>query len=402
MKILIAVNAFKGTLTSIQASKIIGNVFKSKGHKVQSIPIADGGDGTIDSIQYSIGGDKRFVSVFNPLGKKIKAYYILKGNTAYLEYAKSSGLALLKKSKLNPLKASSYGFGELINSALRNNIKKIVIGLGGSATNDVGVGMLSALGVKFYDKEGNKIKNINKSGAEVLEKIYDFDLSLMNQELKNIEIEILCDVKNPLYGKNGTSKIYSPQKGADAECVKSLENGVKHFAGIIEKKLKAKTDFEGAGAAGGMGAALNIFLNAKIISGIKGVMDLIKIENKIINSDLVITGEGSMDYQSAFGKAPAGVAELAKRYNKKVIAICGKTGKNAEELFKHGIDLIFSYSGDVHLPPLFLKRNAFRNLKMTAVYAENIINNYNELKHKIFIFNETKNFRNSPNTCQRN
>jgi len=402
MKILVAVNSFKGTLTSIQASKIIEKVFKSNSYKVQSIPIADGGDGTIDSIRYSIGGEKKFVKVSNPLGEKIKTYYILKDKTAYLEYAKTSGLTLINKSKLNPLKATSYGFGELINSALKKKINKIVIGIGGSATNDVGIGMLSALGVKFFDKKGNEIKNINKTGAEVLVKINDFDLSDMNPEIKNIDLEILSDVKNKLYGKNGASKIYAPQKGADAECVNRLEKGVKHFAGIIEKKLNIKTDFEGAGAAGGLGAALKIFLNAKIISGINGIMKLMDLENKIKNSDLVITGEGSMDYQSAFGKAPAGVAELAKRHNKKVIAICGKTGKNAEELFKHGIDLIFSYSGDVTLSPLFLKLNAFRNLKMTAEYAVNTINNYDELKHKIFIFNETKNFRDSPNTHQRN
>ena len=401
MNILIAVDSFKGTLTSIQAAEIIEKVFRVHKHNVQSVPIADGGEGTIDSIFYNLGGKKKFVQVSNPIGKKIKTYYILKNDIAYLEFAKTSGIMLLKKTELDPLKTSSYGFGELLNSVIENNIKEIVIGLGGSATNDAGIGMLSALGVKFYDKNGNEIKNLNKCGGEILEKIYDFDTTNLNPLIKNVNINILCDVKNPLYGKDGTSKIYSPQKGADASCVIRLEKGVVNFARIMEKKFKTNVNFEGAGAAGGMGAALKIFLNANIVQGIKGIIKLFDIENKIIESDLVITGEGAMDIQTTFGKAPVGIAELAKKHNKKVVAICGKTGKNAKELFNHGIDFIFSCYGDVALSADFLKRNAKKNLTEASKLAADKINDYEKTKNRIYIVNETQNFRDSPNTGKR-
>jgi glycerate 2-kinase len=389
MKILIAVDSFKGTLSSIQASKIIGKEFELRGNDVRIIPIADGGEGTIDAIFYSIGGKKKFISVPNPRGKKIRTYYLQKNKTAYLEYAKTSGLMLLKKSELNPLKASSYGFGEMIKSVLEKNIDKIVIGIGGSATNDVGIGMLSVLGVKFYDKKGFIININDSTGAEVLDKIYDFDISGIDKKIFNINIEALCDVKNPLYGINSTSNIYSAQKGADEECVKKLEKSVKHFSNVIEKKLNIRTNFPGSGAAGGIGAALKIFLNAKIVNGINGIIDLLDIEKNIINSDLVITGEGSMDFQSSFGKAPVGIAKLAKRHNKKVIAICGKTDKNVKELFKEGFDFIFSYYGDEVLSTFELKRNAHKTLRLTAQFATDIIAKNDNLKNKVFIINET-------------
>lgn len=389
MKILIAVDSFKGTLTSIQASKIIKKVFESKGHSVEIVPIADGGEGTLEAINYSIRGEKKYVSVSNPLAKKIISYYIIKNKTAYLEFAKSSGLILLKKSGLNPLKASSYGFGELINSALKENINNIVMGIGGSATNDAGVGMLSALGVKFYGKNMNEIKHLDKTGGEILNQIIDIDISGLNPKIRKINFTVFNDVKNPLFGKNGATKVYAPQKGANKNDIKKLEKGIRHFAKIIEKTFNANPQFEGAGSAGGLGFALKIFLNAKIIHGIEGIINLVGIKEKIEKSDLIITGEGAIDYQSSFGKAPMGIAKLAKKYDKKVIAVCGKTGKNAKELFKYGIDFIFSYYGDEKVSSSFLKQNAKMNLIKTAEYAAEKINNYEKLKNKIYIVKET-------------
>jgi glycerate kinase len=391
MKILICPDSFKGTLSSVKVCEIIAGVYQKAGFEVTSVPIADGGDGTLDSLLFSLKGEKREIVVFNPFGRKINAYYAIIDDMAVIEMAQACGIIHLKEKELNPWIATSYGFGQLINDALNAGIEKLILTIGGTSTNDAGIGMLPALGVNFFDKNGNKI---NKSecllSAADLESIDRIDISELKKKIGRKEIIVFTDVKNPLLGKNGATFTYGFQKGADNELAEKLEKSIKHFSEIIKRDFHSDTDFEGAGAAGGAGAALHIFLSAKIKSGIDGIIDLLKLESKIKDTDIVIVGEGKMDSQSLYGKAPVGIAKIAKKYNKKVIAIVGIFNKNiSHDIFEY-IDLLFScYNFDKQINFEEIKNNSETNLKEISKLSVDKLIDYDKNFNKIFILNET-------------
>ncbi len=389
MNVLLCPDSFKGTLTAIEVSEIIGEVLKKKGINIVSKPIADGGDGTIDIIEYSLGGKRYFTDVINPLRKRIRTYYLALENTAYLEFAKSSGITLLEHNELNPVNATSFGFGELIKDAIIKGFKNIYLALGGSATNDAGIGMLQALGVKFYNIENKDLTDDNKNiiDASSLKNIYNINTDELNRNIKDVKFKVLSDVKNPLTGKDGATYIFGKQKGASGEIMEELESGIIHFSGIVKTVLSRDMNFPGAGAAGGAGSSAKTFLKAEVVSGIEEIIKILEIEKDIINSDMVIVGEGAMDYQTSFGKAPIGIAKIAKKFGKKVIGVTGKIGKNAEELLNNGIDCILSSYGDVDTDINIIRKNAKENLnELTNVLADIILKD--KISSNIYVINK--------------
>lgn len=346
MRIVVAPDSFKGSLSSIQAANaiekgIIGAAQTCREPvEVIKVPIADGGEGTVEAIITANKGEIVKTRVLDPLGREIDSFFgILPDNSAVIEMAAASGLNLLGDDERNPMKTTTYGTGQLIKEALDYGCKRIIIGIGGSATNDGGVGMAQALGVSFLDEEGNQIA----FGGGELSKISKIDVSLLDPRIKDTVITIASDVKNPLCGPNGASAVYGPQKGATPEMVETLDRNLKHLAKTIHEQLNIDIlNVPGSGAAGGLGAGLMAFLGAKFCLGIKLVTELARLEEKIQRADLVVTGEGSTDYQTLFGKVPQGIADIAKKYSKPVICISGSLGKGYEQLYNEGIDAFFS------------------------------------------------------------
>lgn len=338
MKVVIASDSFKGSATSLEvAAAIERGILKADNTvEISKFPVSDGGEGLLEVIESLNGYDRIKLKVKDPLFNEIEASYVRNNDTAFIEMAAASGLPLVPTDKRNPLYTTTYGTGELIKDALDNGIKNLVIGIGGSATNDGGLGMLCALGAKFYDKDNNEVSPIGKS-LNIIES-YNFDN--FHPALKNTKVSVACDVDNPLCGKNGASFIYGPQKGADKDTVIFLDNSLNKFSKIVKKEEDAL--FPGSGAAGGLGFALKAFLNAKLESGIELVLSAIGFEKEVETADLVITGEGKIDGQSKRGKVPVGVAKLAKKYNVAVIALAGDIGKGTESLYNLGIDGIVS------------------------------------------------------------
>ena len=345
MRIIIAPDSFKGSLTSEDVAnhiqKVISNYFPQS--KILKIPIADGGEGTVEVLTTYLGGEKIYTQVHGPLGKNIVACYgyIKSTSTAIIEMATASGLPLLTEKERNPLLTNTFGTGQLIKDALERQCKKIIICIGGSATNDGGAGMLQALGVEFFNKNG-LLKIINGGNLGEIEKI---SIEKIDKRIFNANIIVACDVNNPLLGAQGASKVYGPQKGAGPGQVDILEESLEHFANITAILLKKDfRNVEGAGAAGGLGFGLISYLNANLQKGIDLVMETLDFENELkkFKPDLVITGEGMMDYQTAFGKAPFGVAKISKKYNIPVLAFCGALGKDFQKLYSQGFDSIFS------------------------------------------------------------
>ena len=340
-KIIIAADSFKGSLNSLQVAesveKGILNVYPQC--EIHKVFIADGGEGTVDALIKSLKGNLINLKVSNPLMRPVDAYYgiIEKGKTAVIEMALASGLTLIAQEERNPMKTTSFGTGELIKDALSRGCRRFLIGIGGSATNDAGVGMLQALGYRFYDAQGNELGK----GGEILSKIEKIDDSDVIQEVRDSEFIIACDVTNPFSGKNGAAYIYAPQKGADPEMVKLLDKGLKHFAGIIKNYNGIDiNEIPGAGAAGGIGGGFKAFLNASLVSGINMVLDTIGFEKLIENADLIITGEGRLDAQTAMGKAPRGVLDRAEKFHIPVIAIGGAV-EACNELNRNGFAAVF-------------------------------------------------------------
>ena len=343
MKFVIAPDSFKGSLTALEVSESIEKGIKKvfEDAVIEKIPMADGGEGTVQSLVDSTGGRIVNINVKGPVLKDVNAFYGILGDekTAIIEMAAASGLPLVSEEEKNPMITTSYGTGELIRDALDKGCRNIIIGLGGSATNDGGAGMLKALGVQFLDSKGEDVG----FGGESLGKICNIDLTNMDSRIKECRITAACDVNNPLCGTEGASYVFGPQKGADEEMVKELDSNLANYAEIIKKDLKTDIINEpGSGAAGGMGAGLMAFLNAKLERGIDIVIKLTNLEEKIKKADVVFTGEGMMDYQTAFGKTPYGVAKVAKKYNLPVIGITGGIGKGAETLYDKGFDSVFS------------------------------------------------------------
>jgi glycerate kinase len=368
VKIVIASDSFKGSCSTLEVANHIERGIKKifNGANIVKIPVADGGEGTVDALVLGTNGKYEEVEVVGPLGEIVRAKYgVIYDDIAVIEMAAASGITLVHRDKLNPLITTTYGTGQLINSAMEKGLKKIYIGLGGSSTNDGGVGMAQALGVSFKDESGNEI---GYGGGE-LSKIRKIDISNINPALKDIDIVIMTDVENPLCGLTGASYIFGPQKGASDEDVKLLDDNLRYYGNLIGSFLgKNIIDTPGTGAAGGLAVSLLAFGNASIERGIEKILELVNIERHIQNADLIITGEGKIDKQSVYGKVPIGVAKIADRYNLPVVAIVGSVGEGASKVHSYGIDLIM----DIVNGPMTLD-NAIKNApELIETAAENL------------------------------
>lgn len=321
MQILIALDSFKGSITSVEANRCLYHVLKDK-HEVICKAIGDGGEGTMEAIKDSLNGEIINIRVSGPLGNKIDSQYAICNDTAVIEMARCAGITLLKKEELNPLYTTTYGVGEMIKDALDKGCRKFIICIGGSATNDGGMGMLKALGYRFYDINHREVSN-NGLG---LKDLYSIDNSEYDKRLDDCHFTVASDVTNPLCGINGASYVFARQKGANDEIIALMDKWLENYAAISG----FDPDIKGAGAAGGLGFALKHYLNAQMLKGIDLVIKYTGIEEIIKDVDLVICGEGKIDYQTLSGKAPVGIAELAKKYHKRVIAVGGSIEYTSE------------------------------------------------------------------------
>ncbi len=366
MKIVIAPDSYKESLSAMEVANTIERGFKSVFPDADyvKIPVADGGEGTVDTLIEAMNGRKVTLNVVGALGGSQSAFFGISEDkrTAFIEVAAACGLEQVPLDKRNPLITTTYGVGELILAALDLGTRHFIIGLGGSATNDGGVGMLQALGAKFLDNAG---KSLGYGGAE-LSRLDKIDISGLDCRLNDCRFEIACDVTNPLVGEKGASAVFGPQKGATPEMVGILDMALSHYGNIIERDFGiAVKNLAGAGAAGGLGAAFAAFLNGSLKSGIGIIAKLLDLEGKMQNADLVITGEGRIDYQSVNGKVPVGVAMTAKKFNLPVICIAGSLGKDVQVVYDFGIDAVFSVLTKVCTLPEALSE-AEQNLEITA------------------------------------
>ncbi len=351
MKIVVAPDSFKGSLTAIEVADAIEQGIREifPEAEIVKIPMADGGDGTVQCLVNATGGEILREKVTGPLGDEILASYGILGDkkTAVIEMAEASGLTLVPEDKRNPLITTTYGTGQLIKAALDQGCRKMIIGIGGSATNDGGAGMLQALGVKLLDREG---KEIGFGGGE-LKKVFRIDTKYLDNRLSETKVIVASDVSNPLCGPKGASWIYGPQKGATPEIIEDLDDSLAHFAEIITRDVnKDVNDMPGAGAAGGLGASLMAFLDTELRPGIEIIIEIVKLEQATKDADLVITGEGKIDSQTIYGKAPIGVAKIAKKYNIPVIAVAAIIGDDADIVHQYGINTLIKISE----PPMSL------------------------------------------------
>ncbi|OIQ21208.1 glycerate kinase [Lacinutrix sp. MedPE-SW] len=338
MKIVIAPDKFKNSLTSLEFCDIVEKQIKLNlpATNIVKLPLADGGDGTIDIVNYYLHGIKKITTVCNPLFASTKASYLYAENskTAFIEMAEASGLKLLKPVEIDCKNATSFGTGELILDAINNGAKKIILGIGGSATNDCGIGMATALGYRFLDK---KNKTVHPVGAN-LSKIKTIDVSKVNTKIFDVEFQIACDVTNPLYGENGAAHVYAAQKGANQNDILLLDQGLKDFSKLIIKVFNINPqNVAGAGAAGGMGIASKIFLKGNLESGNKLIKKLSNFDNQILDADWIITGEGKLDYQTLSGKTIQGILDVSVKKNIKVAAFCGAIDITEKDLNTMGI-----------------------------------------------------------------
>ena len=341
MKIVIASDSYKGSNTSLKVAGLIEKgarkVFPEA--RYVKIPIADGGEGTVEALVSGLGGEIVTVRVEDPLGRPVDAFYGVIDGKAVLEMAAASGLPLLKNNEKNPRKASTYGTGQVLMAAMEAGFRDITIGIGGSATNDGGAGMAQALGCRLLDRSGAELSR----GGAALSDIASVDDSGVSPLLKDTVIHVACDVDNPLLGEHGASAVYGPQKGADPAMVKELDGALGRFADVVEKwKGRSMREIPGAGAAGGLGFGLTAFCDAEIKSGIDTILDLTDFNDKIRDAQLVITGEGKIDGQSVRGKVPIGVAARAKPAGLPVLAVVGDIGNGASAVYAYGIDSIMS------------------------------------------------------------
>ncbi len=374
MKIVIASDSFKESLTSMQVANAIEEGFKTiyKDASYIKVPVADGGEGTVQALVDATKGKIITTEVKNPLGQIISSYYGILGDnkTAVIEVASACGLDLLKEDEKNPMLCSTYGFGELILDALDKGINSFILGLGGSATNDAGIGMLQALGVRFLDEDKNEIG----FGAQYIKDIKQIDTTHLDKRVLKIKFKVACDVTNTLCGQNGASFVFGEQKGASLEMIEILDSYLYDFALLCEKKFDRKTKIiKGSGAAGGLGFGLITFLNASLLSGIDIVLNRVELDKHLRTASLVITGEGRIDSQTINGKVPTGVARRAKKYGIPVIAICGATKEGYEKVYEHGIDAVFDTVSKVDSLENVLK-NAKENIKNTSQNVARVLN----------------------------
>ena len=379
MKVAVAIDSFKGSLSSIDAGKITASAIRDvdKNIDVKIFPLADGGEGTVDALTSGLDGKIISTEITGPLGNKIKSRYGIVKTTAIIETADAAGITLVPSDKRNPLYTTTYGLGELILKAIDDGCREFIIGIGGSATNDCGLGMLTALGVKFFKADGS---TCGIFGGD-LKDVASVDVSGINENLRECKFRIACDVTNPLYGENGCSAVYAPQKGATPEIVAAMDGYIKNFASIVESQLGLTgADLPGAGAAGGLGYAFKTFLNGKLERGTDLILDAVKISDALKTADVVITGEGRLDFQTAMGKAPIGVAQLAKKNNPDVtvIAVCGAATTEAVEVNKHGIDAYFPIiQAPMTVEEAMETSTAQKNLYQTVTQIFNILKRRN-------------------------
>ncbi|ARI07304.1 MULTISPECIES: glycerate 3-kinase [Klebsiella] len=343
MKIIIVPDSFKESVSASRCAQAIKAGFVSIFPQAECVclPIADGGEGTVEAMVEATDGKMVMLPVMGPMGDFVGAFYGLSGDgqTAFIEMAAASGLMLVPAGERNPLRATSYGTGELIRHALDAGVRHIILGIGGSATVDGGMGMAQALGARFLDERGESVG----LGGGALQRLVKIDLSDLDPRLHDCRIEVACDVDNPLLGERGAAAVFGPQKGACIEMVAVLERGLQNYARVMLAATgQDVAAMVGGGAAGGMGAAARVFLNATLKSGIDIVLEAVHLEEALRDADLVITGEGRMDSQTVGGKAPVGVARIAKKYDIPVIGIAGVLGDGVEAVHQHGIDAVFS------------------------------------------------------------
>jgi glycerate kinase len=343
MRIVVAPNAFKGSLNALKAADAMkqGALAACPNCQVDTVPVADGGDGLTDIMIHGLGGEKATARVTGPRMERLQADFCLvpSKKIAVIEMARASGLTLVPAALRDPTQTTTYGTGELIRAALDRGAERIIVGIGGSATCDGGIGMAAALGFRFLDKNGVAVEPVGAS----LQDIVTIDTGGLDPRIQTTRIDAACDVTNPLTGDHGAAKVYAPQKGATPNQVAALDRGLSHLADIIHKKMNLDVrDLPGAGAAGGLGAGLLAFLGAKLIKGIDLVIDIVGLEEAIQGADMVLTGEGQIDYQTQFNKAPAGVARAAKAAGVPCLALCGSIGNQTDDLHGIGIDAIFS------------------------------------------------------------
>ena len=368
MKFVLIPDSFKGTLSSEQICEIAKEKVEKHfpGAETACVPVADGGEGSVDAFITALGGSKVTVKVKNPYFEDMDSYYglINEGKTAVIEMAGAAGITQVPDEKRNPLYTTTYGVGEVIKDAIEKGCRRFIVGIGGSATNDGGVGMLQALGYAFLDKDGKQVL----PGARGLKDITEITAAYVIPELAECKFRVACDVTNPLCGELGCSSIYGPQKGATPEMIQDMDQWLGAYAELAKERFpKADPKYPGTGAAGGMGFAFLTFTDAVLESGINIVLDETKLEDYIKDADLVITGEGRMDGQTAMGKAPVGVAKLAKKYGKKVIAFAGAVQRDARACNDAGIDAFFPIlRGVVTLEEAMKNENAKQNLADTT------------------------------------
>ena len=362
-------DSFKGTLSAIEVCNIMKSSIKKlyKDANIISVPVADGGEGTVDAFLYALGGEKKSVWVSDAFNEqKILAHYaMLKDDIAVIEMAACAGLPLVK-NRLEPDKTTTFGVGELIIDAINSGAKKIILGLGGSATNDGGCGMAAVLGVKFKDEQDQEF--IPTGGT--LSQIYKIDMNNIYSKIKDIEFISMCDVDNPLCGKLGASAVFAPQKGADEDMVRLLDEGLAHLAKIIKRDLHIEVkDIKGAGAAGGLGAGSIAFLQSKLTKGIDVILDTINFDELVSKADIVFTGEGKFDSQSLHGKVVMGVANRSQKYKTPVIVVTGAIGENIQEAYNKGITAIFS----INKEPMEFSKSALKSKENMILTMGNIL-----------------------------
>ncbi len=336
MKIIIAPQTFKGSLTASEATDCISeavlDIFPNS--EIVKLPIADGGDGTLETLVESHKGKFIQSEILDPLGNNVIAEWGLIGDVAIIEMARSSGLALIDPKKLDPMNSTSFGTGQLILEALNHNVRKIILGIGGSATNDCGVGVAKALGIKFLKDDGSEVSN----NVEDFINIKTISMESVNSKITDIDIEVACDVTNTLCGKEGASYIYGPQKGASRHQIEILDNNLMHLSNVIKNDIgKDVLNLEGGGAAGGMGAGMVAFFSATLRPGVDIIFDTLDVEEKIAGANLIITGEGQFDISSTYNKAPTAIAKLGMKRNIPSIGISGSFGEGFEKLDEYGI-----------------------------------------------------------------
>ena len=368
MKVVIAIDSFKGSLSSIEAGMAAKDgVLKAKPDtEVIVKPLADGGEGTVDALIEGLDGEQTDITVTGPMGAAVSCYYgfLRKTNTAVIEMASAAGITLVPCEKKNPLLATTYGVGEIIRDAMERGCRDFIIGIGGSATNDGGIGMLKALGYNFSDESGKDVGE----GGQALAKIASIDTQNRHPLISECKFRIACDVNNPLCGENGATYIYGPQKGVTDDLKKELDAGMANFAKITAASLgKDNSNTPGTGAAGGLGFAFLSYIGAELTPGIELILDAADLENDLKDADVVITGEGRLDHQTAMGKAPVGVARLAKKYEAKVVAFAGAVTEGAAACNDAGIDAYFPIvRGVTTLEDAMKKENAQKNMTETA------------------------------------